>query len=146
MSHRTIVHGYIDEQLVAKSYSQRNDARIAALPNSTRRHCPLITRDLFAAPHHVLLGRIIPFGAAYSGVEDHWNRWRDEFEALLRTLYWWETQVWVETELSGAFHCTWTCVLPDGADTVSESSAAPAVELQPITLWRFRGPTRNVLR
>jgi hypothetical protein len=145
MAHRTILHGYIDEQLIAKSYSRRNDARLAALPNGARSHPPLITRDLFAAPHYVSLGRIIPFGAAYNGVEGHWNRWRDEFEALLRTLYWWETQVWVETEVWGGYHCTWTCIPPDGMDKLSGSSAAPAVELQPITLWRYRGPTRNVL-
>ena len=87
MSHRTILHGFIDEQLVAPSYSRRNEARIAALPKCTRGHRPLITRDLFAAPRHLSMGRIIPFGAAYNGVEGRWNRWRDEFEALLRTQY-----------------------------------------------------------
>jgi len=146
MAHRTILHGYIDEQLIAKSYSQRNDARIAALPICARGHCPLITRDLFAVPHYVSMGRIIPFGAAYNGVEGRWNRWRDEFEALLRTLYWWEAQVWVETEVWGAYHCTWTSIQPDVTDDTSESSPAPAVELQPITLWRYRGPARNVVR
>jgi hypothetical protein len=145
MSHRTILHGYIDEQLIAKSYSRHNDARIAALPSCARRHCPLITRDMFATPRHVSLGRIIPFGAAYNGVEGHWRRWRDEFEALLRTLYWWETQVWVATEQWGAYHCSWTCILPDGTDNMSESSATPAVELQPSALWRYHGPTRTVL-
>jgi hypothetical protein len=146
MSHRTILHGYIDEQLIAKSYSQRNDARLAALPSGTRGHYPLITCDLFAMPRHVSLGRIIPFGATYNGVEGHWNRWRDEFEALLRTLYWWETQVWVETELWGEYHCTWTCVPPDRMDTSAQSSAASEVEMQPTTVWRYRGPTRAVLR
>ena len=145
MSHRTILHGYIDEQLIAKSYSRRNDARLAALPNCARGQCPLITGDLFATPRHVSLGRIIPFGAAYNGVERHWNRWRDEFEALLRTLYWWETQVWVETELWGAYHCTWTCLPSDRMEIAPQSGAAAAVELQPTTVWRYCGPTRNVL-
>jgi hypothetical protein len=146
MAHRTILHGYIDEQVIASSYYRRNDERIAALPDCTRHHCPLITRDLFAVPRHVAMGRIIPFGAAYNGVERRWNRWREEFEALLRTLYWWETQMWVETELWGEYHCTWTYALPESAGEGPPSSGATAVELQPTTQWRYRGPTRNMLR
>jgi hypothetical protein len=146
MAHRTILHGYIDEQLIASSYSQRNDRRIAALPDCMRSHCPLITRDLFAEPHHASLGRIIPFGAAYNGVERRWKRWREEFETLLRTLYWWKTQVWVETELWGEYHCTWTRVMSDGVDTVTEPNGATAVELEPTTVWRYCGPLRGVLR
>jgi hypothetical protein len=146
MAHRTILHGYIDEQVIASSFYRRNDERIAALPDCTRAHCPLITRDLFAAPHHVSLGRIIPFGAAYNGVEGRWKRWREEFEALLRDLYWWETQVWVKTELWGEYHCTWTRMQPDSVGTVPEPKGATPVELEPTTLWRYRGPTRAVLR
>jgi hypothetical protein len=146
MAHRTILHGYIDEQLIASSYSQRNDRRIAALPDCTRSHCPLITRDLFAAPRHASLGRIIPFGAAYNGVEGRWKRWREEFEALLRDLYWWETQVWVKTESWGEYHCVWTRVLPDGAHTATQPTRATPTELEPTTQWRYRGPLRSVLR
>jgi hypothetical protein len=146
MAHRTILHGYIDEQVIASSYYRRNDKRIAALPDCTRSHCPLITRDLFAAPHRASLGRIIPFGAAYNGVEGRWKRWREEFEALLRDLYWWKTQVWVETELWGEYHCVWTRALPDSVDPAPEPNSTTAGELAPTTLWRYRGPSRAVLR
>ena len=36
-------------------------------------------------------------------------------------------------------------VPPDSMDTSAQSVAVTALELQPTTLWRYCGPTRNVL-
>ena len=149
MTHHTILHGYIDEEDIPLLYYRRNDERIAALPECAFNNCPLITRDLFAIPRRVTMGRLIPFGAYYNGVEGHWNRWREEFEALLRDFYWWQVHVWVETDRWGDYHAIWTQLPPEReAEELNDTVSNAEIEhkLQPTALWSYRGPTRNVLR
>jgi len=157
MGHQTILHGYIVEEWRTSplDYSRLNDERIAALPEWTAETNPLVSCDMFATPRYGYLGRIIPFGRSYSGVEGHWQRWRDGFEALLRTLYWVKVQVWVETENWGDYHCTWTKRTPDpeqDAGVTEEAGeddrqvAVPDEPLGPTEDWYYCGPERNVVR
>ena len=154
MGHKTILHGYI-ACVFGLEYARLNGAGLASLPEwSAETNNPLVSRDMFAQPHNGYLGPIIAFGRSYSGVEGHWQRWREEFESLLRTLYWDEAHVWVETELWGDFHCSWSKRVPDPdeEEPAEERSAhAPGdtsqdEQLGPTTNWLYRGPERNVVR
>jgi hypothetical protein len=148
MGHRSKLFGYIEELDAVNHehtnlYQQRNEAGIAALPLWTPADDrPLITRDMFALPIAGYLNRLLPFGRAYSGVEGHWDRWRAEFETLLRTLYWDEVYVSVETDCWGSYQCTWTRSYSDE----EQEQVAADQPLGPTLDWTYRGPTRAVLR
>jgi hypothetical protein len=107
---------------------------------------------MFAHPHYGYLGEMITFGRLYNGVEGYWQRWREDFESLLRTLRWDEVEVWVQTEFWGEFRCSWSRRTPDEEDTTEElgmdasSDSLPDKPLEPTTQWLYWGPGRNVVR
>ena len=103
MGHTTILHGYI-RCVGGEEYDRLNGEGLDALPKWSAEAQPLISRDMFALSRAGYQGPLIAFGRSYSGVESYWQRWREEFESLLRTLYWDEAHVWVETEWWGDFH------------------------------------------
>jgi hypothetical protein len=73
-------------------------------------------------------------------VETRWAAWREQFEALLRTLYWDEAEVWLQTDLWGSYHCTWKRRLPTVDDPNDWPPAAPTTE------WDYHGPRGNICR
>src|SRR5262245_37123370 len=106
MGHPTKLWGYIDSD---EESAEANAARIDALPSEREQsdRLPLFTREMFATPRKGYLGQLITFGHYYNGVEARWSVWREQFEALLRTLQWDEAHVWLETDLWGDYHCWW---------------------------------------
>jgi hypothetical protein len=151
MGHQTLVHGYI-RYTEGVERARLNREGIAALPEWSAEANPLVSRDMFAQPHHGYLGELIPFGRIYNGVEGHWQRWREDFEALLRTLYWDEVEVWVQTEFWGEFHCSWSRRAPEDEEITEEAREDASIgmsldePLEPTTHWLYRGPERTVVR
>lgn len=135
MGHSSEVHGYI---LGDGDYAEHNRARIAALPENDT--WPYLTRDLFAIPRpeHSYESHLISFGTVYNGVESAWEAWLGKFEALLRTLYWSDAHVYLQTELWGSHHYVWKSVR--SAEEVNEGISGP------VHTWAFSGGPRTGLR
>lgn len=135
MGHMSYLHGYI---IGDYNYAQANRDCIANLPaNDT---WPYLTRDLFAVPakEHSYDGQLISFGTAYNGVETNWEAWLSKFEALLRSMYWLEAHVYLQTEIWGAYHYVWK-------STTSVEISRDGLEL-PVQRWTFSGGPRTGLR
>lgn len=128
MGHISIVHGYIEGLGV---HAHHNAERIAALPEHDTR--PYLTRDMFAVPSmkHSYENQLITFGLVYNRVELRWQAWLEKFEALLRTMYWDEAHVYLQTDLWGSYHYVW--------------SPLPVVSDLPTQQWTFSGGPRTGL-
>ena len=66
----------------------------------------LVNREMFSVPEQQatdasLMTEVMHFGASYQGVEHEWNYWLEQFESLLRKMYWVSATVHLETEMSG---------------------------------------------
>jgi hypothetical protein len=72
---------------------------------------PFIGRDMFSCCEQQGLGlyqtQVIHFGASYQAIEYEWKLWVQEFEALLKRLYWGSAVVHLETELNGMHTFRW---------------------------------------
>ena len=132
----TTLHGYI---LGIGTHAAENAARIATLPEIDERPVPL-PRGMFAVPanENNYWDQVIAFGLLYNGVQSHWEDWLAKFEALLRTLYWEEAHVYLETEDSGSYHFQWR------VDPPEEEEAAAAFWQGPTVRWIYRGPHKNL--
>jgi len=85
----------------------------------------LVNREMFAlnelgASDVGLSTEVVHFGACYQGVEHEWRYWLEQFEALLRKMYWVSATVHLETEMSGlhsfVFATDGLGHQPDGSD------------------------------
>jgi hypothetical protein len=135
MGHFTIVHGYINAN---EAFFEENTAVIAALPEEDS--WPHLTRDLFVVPQkkHSYDGQIISFGTMYNGVETEWEQWLTKFERLLRSLYWDDAHVYLQTELWGSYHYVWKIIYP--SEGTEEGFQLPLQQ------WTFSGGPRSGLR
>ncbi|MBB4817348.1 hypothetical protein HNP29_000705 [Pseudomonas alcaligenes] len=72
---------------------------------------PFLGREMFSFSTHPGQGlyqtQVIHFGASYAAVEYEWNLWVQQFEALLKQLYWGSAVVHLETELNGTHTFRW---------------------------------------
>ena len=82
------------------------------------------------------LGRemFIHFGASYQAIEYEWSLWVEQFEALLRRLYWASAVVHLETEVNGSHTFRWES--ERGFHTPQES------DLQVRCAWEREGGRR----
>jgi len=81
-----------------------NRDAMQALP-SAETWC-LVNREMFSlhdpgVADFSLNTEVVHFGASYQGVEHEWRCWLEQFESLLRKMYWVSATVHLETEMSG---------------------------------------------
>ncbi|UVE19091.1 hypothetical protein NVV93_06865 [Pseudomonas sp. LS44] len=86
-----------------------NQRELAALPAGS--DWPFLGRDMFSCCQQPGEGlyqtQVIHFGASYRAVEYEWKLWVEQFEALLKRLYWASAVVHLETELNGTHTFRW---------------------------------------
>ncbi|MFI8481153.1 hypothetical protein ACIGCM_11355 [Pseudomonas sp. NPDC078700] len=114
MESESIVYGCIrdwpsDSALESRLRRQINRQVLSELPAGDS--WPLLGRDMFSASPApsggVYQTQVIHFGASYKSVEYEWNLWIEQFETLLKRLYWASAVVHLETELNGTHTFRW---------------------------------------
>jgi hypothetical protein len=91
---------------------QRRDSNRRALDALPRGEAwPFLGREMFSfcevPGQGMYQTQLIHFGASYQAVEYEWKLWVEQFEALLRRLYWASAVVHLETELNGNHTFRW---------------------------------------
>lgn len=102
----SVVYGVIKniaEQDVAQ-HRHHNRPAMEQLPSAES--WSLVNREMFSLPEQQsidlsLATEVMHFGASYIGVEHEWKYWLEQFEGLLRKMYWVSATVHLETEMSG---------------------------------------------
>lgn len=102
----SVVYGCIKNVAVDSSVEHRRNNRAAMLELPSVESWSLVNREMFALPEKQcadlhLTTDVMHFGASYQGVEHEWKYWLEQFENLLRKMYWVSATVHLETELSG---------------------------------------------
>ena len=102
----SVVYGVIKniaDQDVAQ-HRHHNRRAMEQLPSAES--WSLVNREMFSLPEQQsidlsLATEVMHFGASYIGVEPEWKYWLEQFEGLLRKMYWVSATVHLETEMSG---------------------------------------------
>ncbi|WP_137885267.1 hypothetical protein [Pseudomonas sp. 2FE] len=114
MESESIVYGCIRDWPSTDSEQRRlrrvtNRRELNALPAGEA--WPFLGREMFSFCEHAGEGlyqtQVIHFGASYRAVEYEWSLWVEQFEALLKRLYWGSAVVHLETELNGTHTFRW---------------------------------------
>ena len=102
----SVVYGCIKNIALQDNNEHRrnNQAAMQNLPSAES--WSLLNREMFAVPDKPwgdldLSTDVMHFGASYQGVEHEWQYWLEQFESLLRKMYWVSATVHLETEMSG---------------------------------------------
>lgn len=111
MSQESVVYGCIKDSAgddMAHRH-QINQQALAMLPAAES--WPMISREMFSANPEQdsvsLHTRVTHFGASYQGIEYEWKHWLEQFEQLLRNMYWVSATVHLETEMAGTHSFVW---------------------------------------
>jgi len=114
-----------------------NKTVIEALPEKLDWDSALLTKGTFTVPMHdrddFYRNQMIHFGASFNHLDLHWQKWLNEFEVLLRRLFWFEAHVHMEAELYGTYDYHWQ------ANTGPMFLHPP----KPIEKWEFEGGPRS---
>ncbi len=102
----SVVYGCIKNVAAESNGKHRRNNREAMLELPSVESWSLVNREMFALPERQcadlhLTTDVMHFGASYQGVEHEWKYWLEQFESLLRKMYWVSATVHLETELSG---------------------------------------------
>ena len=114
MESESIVYGCIrdwpseqaDERCLRRD---TNRQVLASLPSGEA--WPFLGREMFSycetAGEGLYQTQVIHFGASYRALEYEWPLWVEQFETLLKRLYWASAVVHLETELKGCHTFRW---------------------------------------
>lgn len=112
MDPESIVYGYIrdwpsDDGERSRVQRDSNHQVIRALPAG--RIWPFLGREMFSFCNlgGLYQTQVIHFGASYPCIEYEWRLWIEQFERLLRHLYWTSAVVHLETESTGVHTFRW---------------------------------------
>ena len=116
MDTESIVYGCIKHLPMGSNHAERasscehNLRILRCLPSGDG--WPFLCREMFSAPGaDVFSGtfqtQVIHFGMSYRAVEYEWEQWVKKFESLLRSMYWTNAVVHLETELAGHHTFIW---------------------------------------
>jgi hypothetical protein len=136
----TVLYGYI---YGLPSAAEINAQRIETLPMDD--DDPYLTPDLFSVPLqiHSYNDHLITFGTLYKnlGIAVQWPKWREKFEALLRTLSWDRVRVYLDVEEEGRYEYTWTGLRQDDDDETLPAGIGrlEALFRRPTERWTFAG-------
>ena len=102
----SVVYGCIKNIAVDEVVYHRRHNRDAMDQLPSAESWSLVNREMFSVPEQQatdvsLMTEVMHFGAPYQGVEHEWNYWLEQFESLLRKMYWVSATVHLETEMSG---------------------------------------------
>ena len=100
----SVVYGCIKNIVVDETGRDHNRNAMQQLPSAES--WSLVNREMFSLPGQQpmdtdMMTEVVHFGASYQGVEHEWNYWLEQFESLLRKMYWVSATVHLETEMSG---------------------------------------------
>lgn len=88
---------------------ETNRKVLASLPSGEA--WPFLGREMFSRcgteGEGLYQTQVIHFGASYQALEYEWRLWIEQFEALLKKLYWASAVVHLETELNGCHTFRW---------------------------------------
>jgi hypothetical protein len=141
MGHFSLMHGYITlSQIDTHMVENRNI--LASLP--TQGDQVYISCNMFTLSEEGYIDDIAVFGQTYNGVERYWEAWLLQFENILRTLYWFETRVYLQTEFWGNYQYDWT-LNTKGHDMEDIEHDLHYWENQD-PLWIFQGGPRSQIR
>lgn len=111
----SIVYGCIRDMVLARGQEaeQRrhtNRSVMQSLPAADS--WPLLSREMFApAPdaidHDDVRTDVIHFGSSYKAIEHEWNTWIQQFERILKGMYWVSATVHLETVYNGVHTFVW---------------------------------------
>lgn len=113
MDQESIVYGCIKDTVSLMADAERlrtNREAMLALPGADE--WPFLSREMFSIPAANTLNThyqtdVMHFGASYKAVEYEWDQWVEQFEQLLKRMYWVSATVHLETELSGTHTFIW---------------------------------------
>ena len=92
--------------------------------------------------NHSYNDQLITFGTLYEnfGPGKTWDRWREEFEALLRTMNWYSARVYLDAEDEARHQFDWSAEWPPETAR-DETSIGPSRRrtpwMPPIERWTF---------
>lgn len=141
MESESIVYGCIrdwpGDSMERRMRRAANRRVLDSLPGSEA--WPFLGREMFSRCEQSGAGlyqtQIIHFGASYQAIEYEWSLWVEQFEALLRRLYWASAVVHLETEVNGSHTFRWES--ERGFHTPQES------DLQVRCAWEREGGRRR---
>jgi hypothetical protein len=102
----SVVYGCIKNIAMLDSSEHRRSIRAVMLELPSAESWSLLNREMFAVPEKhcgdiSLSTDVTHFGVSYQGVQHEWKYWLEQFENLLRKMYWVSATVHLEIELSG---------------------------------------------
>ncbi len=111
MNHESIVYGCIKDEAEVDVAERRRVNQLALEGLAPADTWPVLSREMFSTSGNAgdisFHTDVTHFGASYQGIEYEWKLWLEQFEHLLRKMYWVSATVHLETDISGTHTFVW---------------------------------------